>query len=434
MAVVAILRLLRVPTWTAEANAEMTSNVPNYQLHEHPTVSVVTAHGRQRLRSEGDDRLIDVLKRNGVPWSGVSTFAVSKFTGATILYPCLSASLSTLEDVSEILVYFNRNVNPFVFSFDQFQTVEAADAAIEATEYFYQRLDNTRAESELYLKKLSSQECQSVVAERVAEAVRDTVPPSTDLVVGVSGGGDSNALLHGLSRVTNHGLVVHGLIIKGIPEWNLGVPRIRELCDYYGVELKVMEEPEVKDLLRIPRSSGSLIDSFQREFKGDDWEFLGTLLIRLALSQHARNLNTSYICTGLNLEDLLCESIYRISTGLRPAPFPSRTIGDITLVFPLWLCPKKIIDGCFPRFSLDNYDARYPCFSLGRNLYYSVVYSIQSQFPGFSEQLVRGLSRLSLTDSVKYTLDEELGFHVERSVPLPLLHKFKRMIGAHHSA
>ena len=406
----------------------MTPNIRNRHFHAQPAISVITAHGRQRLRSEEDDRLIDVLKRNDVPWSAVSTFAVSKATGKTTLFPCLGVALSSLEEISEILVYFNRNVNPFTFSFDVFKTIETADSAVEAAEYFYQWLDNSRSNSELFLKKLSSEECRSVVAERVEETVVEFIPNGADLVVGVSGGGDSNSLLHGLSRIRNHAMTLHGVIIKGIPEWDLGVPRARELCDSYGIELTVMEEPQVKDLLRIPRNSPSLTDSFEREFKGDDWEFLGTLLIRLALSQRARELNTPHICTGLNLEDLLCESMFRISTGLKPASFPSRAIGDITLLFPLWLCPKKIIDGCFPKFSLDNYDARYPCFSLGRNLYYSVVYAMQSQFPGFSEQMARGLSKLSLSDPVTYRLDEQLGFHVERFVPFPLLHKFRRMI------
>jgi len=408
----------------------MSSSIDYRHFQTRPGISVVTAHGRQRLRTEENDRLIDVLKRNDVPWSAVSTFAVSKSTGAVTLFPCLAASISSLQEFSEILVYFNRNVNPFTFSFDVFKTIETADAVAEATEYFYQRLDNSRSGSELFLKKLSSEECRSVIAERVEETVKETLPAGAAMVIGVSGGGDSNSLLHGLSRIRNHSVAVHGVIIKGIPEWDLGVPRARELCDFYGVELTVVEEHEVKDLLKMPRNSPSLTDSFEREFKGDDWEFLGTLLIRLALSRRARELNTPYICTGLNLEDLLCESIFRISTGLKPASFPSRNIGDMTLLFPLWLCPKKIIDGCFPKFSLDNYDTRYPCFSLGRNLYYSVIYSMQSQFPGFSEQMARGLSKLSLSDPVTYRFDEQLGFHVERFVPFPLLHKFRKMIGA----
>jgi hypothetical protein len=279
------------------------------------------------------------------------------------------------------------------------------------------------------LKKLSPEECKTVIADRVADTIRATVPPGSDLVVGVSGGGDSNALLYGLTRLADHDLRIHPMILKGIPDWDLGVPRAQELCDSYGLELRVMEESDVRELLGISGDTGlQLIDRFEREFKGDDFEFLGTLLIRLALTRRAREVGTEFVCTGLNLEDVLCESMFRISTGLKPAPFPLRAIGDVKLVLPLWLCPKRIIDGCFPRFSRENYDARYPCFSLGRNLYYSVVYALQSQFPAFLEQMAQGLSKLSMEDPVTYTFDEQLGFHVERFVPFPLRRRFERML------
>ncbi len=393
-----------------------------------PVVSVVTSHGRQPLRWKDDERLFDLLNRYNVPWSAVSVYVIRRPGGEPMLCPCLDSVLSEWEDAVEVLLYFNRNVNPFMLSLTQFKTIDSTDVGQEATEYFYQRLDNARSASEVFLKKLNPEECRSIIAERVAETIRATLPTGSDLVVGVSGGGDSNALLYGLSQLRDHGLTVHPVIIKGIPDWDQGVPRALSLCDTYGLPLRVMEEQEVKELVGIPPDSMMLIDRFEREFTGDDFEFLGTLLIRLALFKRAREIGTSFVCTGLNLEDALCENLFRISSGLAPAAVPARKIGDMTLVLPLWLCPKRILDGCFPKFSLENYDARYPCFSLGRNLYYSVVYSIQSQFPGFVEQLARGFSELSLKNPVTYSFDEQLGFHVERFVPFPLRQKFQKML------
>jgi tRNA(Ile)-lysidine synthase TilS/MesJ len=395
-----------------------------------PTVSVVTAHGRQPLVSHDDERLIDVLNRHGVPWSGVSVYRVPKSGGEPQLCSALDAKLVDLDDTSELLLYFNRNVNPFLFSLAGYKTVDSADpTGPDATEYIYQRLDNTRGSADVYLKKLSPPECRSAIAARVSETVRAALPADSHLVVGVSGGGDSNSLLYGLSQLADHRLTIHPVIIKGLAEWDIGVPRAQELCKTYGLDLRIMDENEVKGLLGIPADSTSLIDRFEREFPGDDFEFLGTLLIRLALARHARDVGTRYISTGLNLEDVLCENMFRISTGLPPAPVPVREIGDVTLVLPLWLCPKRIIDGCFPKYSLANYQARYPCFSLGRNLYYSLVYSMQSQFPGFPEQLAQGLSELAAKTPATYTFDEQLGFHVERFVPLPMRTRFLRMLG-----
>lgn len=395
-----------------------------------PAVSVVTAHGRQALASDGDERLIDVLNRNGVPWSAVSVYRVPKSGGPPQLCSALDAKLADLEDTSELLLYFNRNVNPFLFSLARWKTVDSADpSGPDATEYVYQKLDNSRGSADVYLKKLSPPECRSAIAARVADTVGAALPAGSKLVIGVSGGGDSNSLLYGLTQLKEHGLELHPVIIKGIPDWDTGVPRAQELCASYGLDLRIMDETEVKSLLGIPADSTPLIDRFEREFPGDDFEFLGTLLIRLALARHARDVGTRYICTGLNLEDVLCENMFRISTGLPPAPVPVRDIGDVTLVLPLWQCPKRIIDGCFPKYSLANYQARYPCFSLGRNLYYSLVYSMQSQFPGFPEQLARGLSELAAKEPTQYVLDEQLGFHVERFVPLPIRTRFMRMLG-----
>jgi tRNA(Ile)-lysidine synthase TilS/MesJ len=400
----------------------------NVSSMDTPTVSIVTSHGRQPLDGNPDDRVFDVLTRHNVPWSAVAAYLVPRSGGEAVLTPSLDVRLRDLEDASEVLLYFNRNVNPFLFALSDFKVVPSDGSGPEATEYFYQQLDNERGTATSYLKKLSPEECRQVIADRVAETVTATLPRGAELVVGVSGGGDSNALLSGLTQ-TDHDLVIHPIIVKGIADWDAGVPRAEELCANYGLDLKIMEEGDVKDLLGMPRDSMDLIDRFEREFTGDDFEFLGTLLIRLALSRAAATLGTPYICTGLNLEDVVTENLFRISTGMKPASVPARQIGDTTLVMPLWLCPKRIIDGCFPRFSRENYDARYPCFSLGRNLYYSIVYSMQSQYPGFLEQFARGLSELAEVDPVTYSLDQDLGFHVERFVPFPLRRKFERMLG-----
>jgi tRNA(Ile)-lysidine synthase TilS/MesJ len=394
-----------------------------------PIVSLVTTHGRQELTSQGDERLFDLLERHRVPWSAVSIYVIPTGGGDPVLDPCLDRRLEDFHEASEILLYFNRNVNPFNFSLNQFKTIAPSVGSLQATEYFYQRMDNANSSTEAYLKKLSPEECKQIIADRVRDAVLATVPPNTDLVVGVSGGGDSNAMLYGLSQLADHGLRVHPVIIMGIPDWDKGVPRARELCANYNLELTVMEEPEVKALLGIQADGTPLIDRFEKEFKGDDFEFLGTLLVRLALVKRARDLGTTYLCTGLNLEDVLCEALFRISSGMIPAPFPKREIGDMNLVFPLWLCPKRIIDGCFPKMSLENYESRYPCFSLGRNLYYSLIYAMQSQFPGYIEQFAHGCSEISMRNPTQYVFDEQLGFHVERFVPLALRQKFRKMLG-----
>ncbi|PWD74156.1 hypothetical protein DF213_08670 [Dickeya dianthicola] len=370
--------------------------------------------------------MLDVLIRNQIPWSSVSIYQLSENGDKLELCSGLEKLIKDFNS-SELLLYFNRNVNPFKFNIKEFHVVNSDNDNNESTEYIYQQMINDNSSTKNYLKKMTPDECKTVIADRVGETIKEYLPQRAKLVVGVSGGGDSNALLHGLSQL-GESIEIHPVIIKGIPDWDKGVPRAIELCRHYHLPLRIFEESDVKALLGIPPDSEGLIERYERHFPGDDFEFLGTLLIRLALTKYAREIGSTFISTGLNLEDILCENMFRISNGLKPASGPTRNIGDITLVYPLWLCPKRIIDGCFPKYSLDNYDARYPCFSLGRNMYYSIVYTLQSTYPAFAEQLARGLSQLAEKDPVTYHLDEDLGFYVERLVPLKLRRQFHNML------
>jgi len=163
---------------------------PEFHSHSRADVAVyvVTAHGRQSLNSYKDECVLDILNRHNVPWSGVSIYAVLRSGGPPQLYSCLDRSLADMkEEVSEILVYFNRNVNPFLFSFNQFKTVESGTPSGSMTEYFYQLLDNSHSSAEVVLKKLSPEECKSIISDHVSRTVRAFLPPGSDLVVGVSG-------------------------------------------------------------------------------------------------------------------------------------------------------------------------------------------------------------------------------------------------------
>lgn len=397
-----------------------------------PKIAIVTTHGRTELSALPAERLVDALKRHGVPWSATAVYGRKHDDQSSIeLLSVLDHRLERLTQYCEILIYFNRNVNPFLFSLNNFSVLGSEDKTSSGTEYFYQMLDNDRGTASTTLAKMSPEDCRDLIADCVIKVVREQVEQNAKVVVGVSGGGDSNAMLYGLSKaVEETGVEVYPVIAKGIPDWDAGVPRAVELCEKYGLSLRVLEEMEIRDMLGISTDGVSLIDRFEKEFPGDDFEFLGTLIIRLALTKYASELGTQYICTGLNLEDVVCEQMFRLSGGMKPAGMPGRQIGDHKLIMPLWLCPKRIIDGCFPKYSLENYEARYPCFSLGRNLYYSVVYNLQSNFPGYIEGMAQGFSTLAENDPVEYTYDEGLGIHLERFVPLALRQQFLRMLGS----
>src|SRR6185369_17905326 len=98
-----------------------------------PSVSIVTSHGRQQLDWRDGERLFELLQRSGVPWSAVSIYVRRTDGGEAVLTPCLDAIVGEL-DAAEVLLYFNRNVNPFLFALGRFKVVDSDDASGGASE------------------------------------------------------------------------------------------------------------------------------------------------------------------------------------------------------------------------------------------------------------------------------------------------------------
>lgn len=321
-----------------------------------------------------------------------------------------------------------RNINPFHFAVDNLRVVPANEGGGVA-EFVYKNSPKEYSDT-FTLKKMSESECRQIVSSAVHEFLKQHVEPDSKIVVGISGGGDSNALLDALVSFNDFPIRLCPIMLKGIPDWDWAVPRALALCDKYGLKLRIMEENEVKGLMNIPDDNLTLSDRFEKFFPGDDFEFWGTSFITLALIKVAHEEGSPYICTGSNLEDMLSEALYRSTNSKPPLPVPVREIDieSVKRIFPLWLVPKKIIDGCFPKYSLKNYSERYPCVSFGRSLYYQMAYSIQSAYPAMAERMMLGFSELAKHFPLKYRRDPDLGFPILEDISFPLKNKYLRMI------
>lgn len=367
-------------------------------MDETVPIYIHSSHGIFKFLGRKDETLGSALKRSGIPLSAVTTYLVvsqasKKLSGSMLSFISASHPLNeTIKTGSRIVVQLARNIS--------------LPSLLTGGKTFLRKVDNPVAEwifpdrdkGAFYkiLSQLSSNDCLNIVSESVKE-VLNKLPKNTSkrMVVGVSGGGDSNVLL---STLLKSGLVkksdIFPVMMLGIPDWDRQKEQAKELCQNLALNLEIVEPEQVAKIVSVS-SLSELIKRFKKHFSDADLEFLGTFLLRRVLSYYAKLHKAKYVAIGANREDLVSEGLARIGKGLLPLPAPFRKIGSVTFVYPMWKVPKKIGDGAFPRYSLVNYENRNPSYSEGRCLYYYITYALSEVCPGLDLTLLEGFSKLA---------------------------------------
>ena len=353
-------------------------------------IVIATSHGQQIVSMDDNERVIDCLLRYQLPWTAVAMY-IKRPSGHFDIYPCLEKFGHEMPKHSVLYAFHQRNVDPFKFAINELRVLAEGSDQYVADYLFFDGPVATKAHT--VVQKLTSNQCKKMVSSAVLDVLEQQLPDNFSVIVGISGGGDSNALLNGLYQARadlGKEINIIPVIIKGIPEWDKGVPRALQLCHEYGFTLRVVEPDEMFRLLGINSPPKNIVNSFFEHIPDEDFEFFGEAMLIFTLSAIAREMNVSYVCFGYNFEDLLAGYLRLAATGNAMTGVPiAEGLYGTRYLYPLWLVPKKIIDGCFPKLSFENYEARYPSFAEGRNFYYHAAYHISAYMPQLGESLLR---------------------------------------------
>jgi hypothetical protein len=274
-------------------------------------------------------------------------------------------------------------------------------------------------------KGASSQSCS------VSEALRLSDVEDEPLVVGVSGGGDSNALLGAIveSRMVSKDNI-KPVMMLGIPDWDKGADRATAICAELGLSLRLVSELDTARILGFSDPKRDWVTAFEQAFPGDDLEVLGVYGVRRVLEAIALELGASKIVIGSNLEDCLSDVLYYICAGKIPFPKPRGSMGKVDVLYPLWLTPKALIDGCHPKYSRENYEARYPSRMYGRAYFYYLAQMLVDAYPGAGQDLLRGATQLSQDFFRELPYDDEFDTPTMSPIPFDVRLKLRKLFGA----
>lgn len=332
---------------------------------EQVAIVLRTAGGDVEHRVDGRTLLVQACRMLHVPPGAVSPFVRGR-TGLRRATGMHRPIEQLVGDGDGLVLQFDRNINYLALLTEGSGRTQEDRPGEAVTEYAFP----AGVYGHVTHAELTEADCRRFVLEAVTDFVEEQnalFGTGRRMVVGTSGGGDSNALLSALAEVAaTRDLPLMPVMLLGIPEWDGAAERGSALCHELGLDLAFLDSGRVNQLLGRPASAPDWLGDFRRHFPDDDVDVIGTLAIRLGLADAARRSGTGCVITGLNLEDLLAECFLRLVQGELPLAFPVRVLDGLSFCYPLHRVPKKILDGCHPRYALANYQERSTGVMMGR--------------------------------------------------------------------
>lgn len=385
-----------------------------------------SAHGDRGLSANKSDSIVDVCRKYGIPTTQISVYLIGRDGQMTLSVKPVQPIEEYVGDAGLIIIP-NRNI-------DYYALLGGEDIVRErdnASTWIRTRVNGAGDSSGFVTEILSSEDAQEIVASQVKDALLLSEVKDEPLIVGISGGGDSNALL---GAIVKSGLIskknILPVMMLGIPDWDKGVDRAMIICAEHDLSLRTVSDEETAKILGFSDPQRDWVTAFERVFPEDDLEVLGVYGVRRILESVALETGGNKIVIGSNLEDCLSDVLYYICSGKIPFPKPCGRMGKVDILSPLWLTPKAIIDGCYPKYSLENYEARYPSKMYGRAYFYYLAQMLVDAYPGAGQDILRGASKLSQELFQELPYDEEFDTPTISSIPLDIRVKLRKLFGS----
>ena len=383
------------------------------------TIIVVfqTSHGEYELTARLDECFIDICRRYALPASQLTTYLRLDNNELSLVVRPTDPIVEYIADKQLVLIP-NRNLDYFTLLGGDQKIVKRSGASTWLR--FRQpdkNVDVMSPSCNTVIELLTPKNAQEIVASHVKATLKEAGVSNEPLVVGVSGGGDSNSLL---KAIVQSELVekknIHPVMMLGIPDWDKGIERAEAICQEQDLTLNCIKADDTAKIMGFSDRS-DWITKFERIFPNDDLEIMGVYGVRKVLQSVASKIESTKIVIGTNLEDCLADALYFICRGKIPFPKPAGLMGGIKVICPLWLTPKALIDGCYPKYSKQNYDARYPSQMFGRAYYYYLAQMLVDAYPGAAEEILLGSGKLSKEFFEEYEFDHEFSTPTMSNMP-----------------
>lgn len=355
-------------------------------------VNLLFSAGSRPIKPADELSLDELLLANRLP---PSLFQAYEVPGDGSLRPIpITTPLNAVPENRKVILQCIRNTDVDSLRANTYESHQRDPLPVAAMFDF----QYGRAEATNRVHLIDDHTLRQVVSSKIAAFMSDN-DIALPIVAGISGGGDSNTLVHGMRRhlesasLPAERVVCFTLVMD--PIWpESAATRARELCSEAGFQHRVMYAEDIAELLEMGESPTELWRGFADHYGSDTSHFFGTFLINLVGRGICEQIGSRHLLLGYNREDVLAELLFCLINGRRPMPFPLRRMNTVNCVLPVWDVPKAMLDACYPHYSEINYTERMDTTTVQRSSIYFIAHCLDALVPQLSISLMKGIARL----------------------------------------
>lgn len=260
----------------------------------------------------------------------------------------------------------------------------------------------------------------------VEETIYDTIMTykllnSKDkILVGLSGGVDSSALLIALHNISQR--IGFQIIAATFEDFDHGensptMINSKILTQKLGIKHELVSASIVEKTFNLNEPLKKIFPNMMHTKYKDLVMYADHHTTRRALEIFSQKVKATKIVLGLHTTDLIAGLLNAWTTGYYIADMFERKIGDFTYIYPLMFIPKKELHLYFyakmNRYAIHSSPNAWEITPTDRNYYYYLADQIQSFFPGIENYLFSAHNwRLRRDKSLIFSVCKNCGSHI----------------------
>lgn len=346
--------------------------------------------GSETLEVKPGQPIKDVLRAYGIPANAVLTFRNGTVVSEEV-------AIVEPDDYIEF-----RQVRHYDLSITR-NPPKRVYSALQPV-YTKSVLFDERGQLEVRAEQLDPNQYVNLIEQTFVESIRQSgmIEAGDQIITGLSGGRDSVSLLTLLERTRDEipPFSMTAVTVTGMPDWEEPETfRIaKAACESLGIDHAIVDAQAIEQTFRLRRSFVEVMNSVVAGENRSMVMIIGHHVMRRMIEIEAEKRGIKKVVLGFNADDLVASLVTWFTSGFQMGPIPSRPIGSINYIFPLYRITKKeltlYLELLVPNRNTQGAPGRFTTGPGERSMAYAIADHLLDLWPGIDYYLFEAYSNV----------------------------------------